>query len=127
MWNRYQKKNKYGRTKVKKLGYTFDSKLESAVHDILLLREKAGEIRNIKQQVNVHLTAARILYKPDFSYELVETGETEYVEAKGMVTPVYAIKRRLWIHYGAGKLYIYKGSHTKPYLDEIIIPNLDKS
>lgn len=127
MWNRYQKKNKYGRTKVKKLGYTFDSKLESAVHDIHLLREKAGEIRNIKQQVSVYLTAARILYKADFSYELVETGETEYAEAKGVSTQSWAIKLRLWRCYGPGKLYLYKGSYTKPYLDEIIIPNLDKS
>jgi hypothetical protein len=127
MWNRYQKKNKYGRKKVKKLGYTFDSKLESAVHDILLLREKAGEIRNIKQQVNVHLTAAKILYKPDFSYELVETGETEYAEAKGLTLPLFQVKKRLWAFYGPGKLYIYKGSHTKPYLDEIVISKLDKS
>jgi hypothetical protein len=118
MWNR----NKYGRKKVNKLGITFDSKLESAVHDLLLLREKAGEIRNIRQQVSVHLTLAKILYKPDFSFEVVATGETEYVEAKGLVTPVFAIKKRLWEFYGPSKLTIYKGGYRKPYLDEIVIP-----
>lgn len=122
MWNYRNKKNKYGRKKVNKLGYTFDSKLESAVHDILLLRERAGEIRNIKQQVSVYLTLARILYKVDFSFEDCANGVEEYTEAKGFETTDYRLKRRLWIHYGPGKLTIYKGSHTKPYVDEIIIP-----
>lgn len=122
MW---QRKNKFNRTKVKKLGYTFDSKLESAVHDILLLRERAGEIKEIKQQVNVHLTLAKILYKPDFSYVDCATGETVYVEAKGFPGPIFNLKKRLWKFYGDGKLEIWKGTYQKPYLDEIVIPQHD--
>lgn len=111
-----------GNTKVKKLGYSFDSKLESAVHDLLLLRERAGEIKNIKQQVNIHLTLAKILYQVDFSHEDCKTGQEEYTEAKGFETAVYRIKRRLWLWYGPGKLTVYKGSYSKPFIDEVIIP-----
>lgn len=92
------------------------------MHDILLLREKAGEIKEIQQQINVHLTLAKILYKPDFAYTDCATGETIYVEAKGMDTQTWRIKLRLWKFYGPGTLEIWRGSYNKPFLDETVIP-----
>lgn len=102
------------------MGYTVASKLEGSVLSMLLLRVRAGEIRDLKTQVNVYLTDARILYQADFSYQ--ENGEEIYAEAKGFETPVWKIKLRLWKHYGPGKLLIYKGSAKRFYLEETVIP-----
>lgn len=111
--------NKYG---AKKSG-NFPSKLEASVYNLLLVRETIGEIKDIKRQVQVYLTDAKILYKPDFSFVYIKTGETRWCEAKGFKNPVWAIKRRLWAHYGPGKLEIYEGSYRAPMLTEIIDPN----
>lgn len=100
----------------------FASKLEHAVYVILQDQEKLGLISDIKCQVQVHLTNAEILYKPDFSIFDNELNQTVYVEAKGMVTPSWAIKKRLWKKYGPGILKIYTGTHSYPKLTEIIVP-----
>lgn len=116
------KKEKYGRKKVDHAGYRFDSKLEAALFDHLKLRERAGEIKDIQAQDTIYLTAARIMYKPDFKYRNLATGEDEWAEAKGFETTDYRIKRRLWIHYGPGKLHVFNGSHAHLRLKETIIP-----
>lgn len=115
---------KYGAKEVNKSGRRFDSKLESALHDYLLEQERAGEIRDIKQQVRVKLTLAEIVYIPDFSYIDVKTGKTCYAESKGFETDVWRIKRRLWAFYGCGPLFVFKGSYKKLYLHEVIIPKV---
>lgn len=101
-------------------GYSFASKMERDLFDYLKLLEKAKEISNIKLQVSVYLTEARILYKPDFSYE--KENETIYAEMKGFETAVWRIKRRLWKHYGPGILEVYKTNRSGVYLHETIIP-----
>lgn len=113
---RFPKRHKYG---AQRTG-NFSSKLESAVHDILVLRERAGEITDIKCQVQVELSAAKIIYKPDFSYVDIQTGVTRYAEAKGFVTPEFNLKKRLWKAYGPGPLEIYKGDYRRPSLAEIV-------
>ena len=117
---------KYGAKEVTKAGRRFDSRLESALHDYLLEQERAGEIRDIKQQVRVKLTLAEIVYIPDFSYIDVKTEKTCYAEAKGVETDVWRIKRRLWAFYGpnGSPLYVFKGSYKKLYLHEVIIPKV---
>lgn len=115
-------RRKFGNTKVRKHGYSFDSKLESALHDELKTMEQAGLATDIKQQVNVHLTPAKILYKADFSYIEVATGNTIYCEAKGLVMPVWAIKKRLWVWFGPGPLHVFGGSYKSVRLIETIIP-----
>ena len=102
-------------------GRSFDSGLERSVFRILELQQRAGEIKSIRQQASVYLTDARILYKPDFEVEAAD-GSTYFVEAKGFKTAVYAIKRRLWMHYGPGPLHVYEGSAANPKLTETIIP-----
>lgn len=115
-WGRgYPKKNKYGAIKTN----GFSSKLESALHNILLNRQDKGELSNIKTQVNVHLTRAKILYIADFSAELKD-GTTVYFESKGFKTQTWAIKKRLWEKYGPGRLEIWEGSYQRPYLKETI-------
>ena len=105
----------------------FMSKLEAAVHQILLLREKAGELQILKCQDHVYLTDARIGCIPDFKCRDLVTGAEFWVEAKGFESERWLIIRKLWFYYGPGILEVWKGSYKKPYLQETIIPaqNLD--
>lgn len=98
----------------------FASKLESAVFDMLKLRQLQGQISNIKCQQSVRLTLANISYKADFSYENL-SGNTVWVEAKGFPTDTWKLKKRLWKHYGPGTLEIYTGSYSNPKLTETIV------
>lgn len=117
MWNKQP--NKYKRVKTQKAGKWFDSKLESAVHDKLIEMELAGEITDIKLQDTVYLTDANIQYRADFS--CMRNSVKEWHEAKGFETDIWRIKRRLWISYGPGTLYIWKGSYNSPKLFETLI------
>lgn len=116
-------KSKYGAKPTKHAGYSFASKGEAGCFDMLSLLEKAGKIRDIKTQVTVYLTRARIIYKPDFQFEDLDLSETVYAEYKGFETPEWRIKRRLWMHYGPGRLRIYKGRMN---LVEEIIPETNE-
>lgn len=113
---------KYGNKKVSHAGHSFGSKLEASTYDILKLMEKAGAIKDIKTQQSVYLTLARIQYIADFSAVDRATDEVVYYEAKGVQTPVWAIKKRLWKTYGPGVLYIFTGSHLRPVMSEEIHP-----
>lgn len=108
--------------KVTHAGMNFGSKLEAAVYDILLLRERAGELAEIKTQQHVYLTAARIDYIADFSFWCHRTNAQVWCEAKGIETPVWRIKRRLYKHYGPGALEVWQGNYRKPFLKETIVP-----
>lgn len=110
-------------------GMSFPSQLEGSVYQMLLLRERAGEIRNIQQQAAVRLKEkckecgeGPVVYKVDFSAEDCKTGETFYIEAKGVVTPPFAKRRRLWKANPPAKLEIWTGSWRNPKLTEVIEP-----
>lgn len=108
--------SKYGSQKVSVAGRSFGSKLEKDLFIELMLEEKGGLLKNLRQQVSVYLTNARIQYIADFSAEVaigVDAGQVVYYEAKGFETPVWRIKRRLWIHYGPGILLVYKRQGMK--------------
>lgn len=100
----------------------FSSKLEHAVYQILLLRSKAGEITDIKQQVRFLLSRAEISWRVDFTY-IANTGALVAVEAKGVETEAYRIKKKLWGVYGPCALEVWKGSWGKPVLWETIVPS----
>lgn len=131
---RFARVNKYSNTKVNNGGYSFSSKLEAATFDLLKQREENGEIKIINCQDNIYLTEARILYIADFKCQEIKSKEVDmfgneviegdffWCESKGYKTDVWAIKKRLWRHYGPGKLEIYEGSWQKPKLKEVIIP-----
>lgn len=111
---------KYGNTRASLDGRSFGSKLEAAVYQELRLREKVGDLIFVQQQDHVYLTDARIHYIPDFL--CIDKGEKFWVEAKGMETPEWRLKLKLWRVYGPGRLEIYKGSHLRPKLVEVVIP-----
>jgi hypothetical protein len=100
----------------------FPSRLEAAVYQLLYLRQKAGEISDIQRQVRCELTDAAIATKIDFSFVDVGSGSTIYCEAKGMATERWNLLKRLWAHYGPGKLEIWGGTYARPKLVDVIIP-----
>ena len=115
----YPPKQKYGAVRTNGMG----SKLEAAVYQILLLREKAGEITDIQKQARVHLSC-QIYWKVDFSF--MERGTMNrrarrvYCEAKGVETERYRICLKLWTEHGPGPLEIWKGSWQQPKLYKIV-------
>jgi hypothetical protein len=104
------------------LGHSHRSKLESAVCQMLQLREKAGELKLLQAEDHVYLTEARIGYIPDFKCQDTKTGEIFWVEAKGFANDRWPILKKLWAHYGMGRLEIWQGSHVNPRLVETIVP-----
>lgn len=122
-WQKHRSNNKYGMS-------PNGSKLEKSVGEMLRLREMAGELRDVKEQVRVQICCQnpdcehkmRIQSIVDFSAFDVKANETIYIEAKGLETTDYRIKRRLWMHFGAGPLHVYKGSYHRFTLSEVIIP-----
>lgn len=115
--------SKYGSTRT---ANGFPSKLEEAVFNILCLREKAKEIKDIRRQHRIDLGFG-ILWKVDFSFIEVATGETVLAEAKGFEDATYRHKVKMFKN-GAGKnkLEIWKGTYSSPFLSETIIPKATK-
>lgn len=114
---------RYGnKVDVCRLNHSHASKLESAVCALLQLREKAGEIRDLETQCHVYLSRARICYIADFKCVDSRTEATLYVEAKGFANDRWPTIKKLWKSYGPGPLEIWKGSYTRPSLDEVIKP-----
>jgi len=104
-------------------GRMFDSKSELSMYEMLKLRVKAEDISELECQVSVYLTDARILYRPDFKW--LEDGEPVWGEMKGIETPTWRIKRRLWkAGYGPGKLEVWKMNRRGPFLFETLIPSV---
>lgn len=115
------KEKKYGNKKTELAGRTFDSRAESALFLRLSLEEREGRISNLAHQPGtVFLTAARIQYRPDFSF--TENGETCWAEFKGYETPAWRKNLKLWRVAGPGKLYIWKGNASYLALVETVIP-----
>lgn len=123
-WNQFQKKKKYGNTKVKDPdGRSYDSGLEREVFRYLEGLEKLGEIKDLCHHgFTVYLTEAEIGFRPDYKWHSNIRNCVEYGEAKGFETPDYAIKKRLWKVYGPGPLFIWKGSKTNFKIHETIHP-----
>jgi len=104
----YVRAGKYNIKKVIVDGKRFDSPSESQYYSYLKLlsTEARSGIKLLELQPKVYLTDAKILYKPDFLIE--ENGEKIYIDVKGVSTPTFKIKLRLWKHYAEGKLRIVK-------------------
>ena len=103
-----EKKSKYSSAKTDIDGIRFDSKKEAGFYAELKLREKAGEISDLRLQPRYLLQQAfkhegkqyrEMEYVADFEY--VEDGITVVVDVKGFRTAVYMIKRKLFLYrYG---------------------------
>lgn len=123
------KAHKYRAQKTLIGGHEFPSKLEASVYSILLLRERAGEVTDIKRQQAVRLKekcsmcgAGPVVWKVDFSAINSKTGELFFVEAKGEETGDYIKRKKLWKADPPYRLEIWKGSWRNPVLTEVIEP-----
>jgi|ERR1700733_4432208 len=111
---------KYGAKRVESDGRSFASKLERDTYGILNLMQINGAIRDLKCQVQVLLSAAKIIYKPDFQFFDCEKSQDTWAESKGFETPEWKIKKRLWQAYGPGPLWIFKSARNGPQMTEIV-------
>ena len=80
-------------------GIRFDSKLEASYYRILKIRESQGEIEGLVLQpvFELHgITGHKICdYVADFLYWDNMTNRREIVDCKGVLTPLYRMKRRM--------------------------------
>lgn len=93
---RYGRRAKYGNRRVN--GYASAKEAKRAAE--LKLLEKAGKIRNLREQVRYEVIPPQpwergCYYVADFVYE--EKGATVVEDCKGYRTPEYKIKRKLML------------------------------
>lgn len=100
---------KYGNEKVADRGQTFDSKAEHRRFLFLELMQRAGDISDLKTQVEFVLIPSvekpsggkerPTIYRADFTYR-DKSGALVVEDVKGALTPEYRIKRKLmlWQH-----------------------------
>lgn len=99
---------KYRNVKTVVDGIQFDSKAEAARYRSLRLLEQAGAITDLRLQVKFELVPSvrlfgalratpALRYVADFVYQ-GPGGKTVVEDVKGMLTPVYRIKRHLMKH-----------------------------
>lgn len=102
--------SKYGAIRTEVDGIMFASKAEARRYGELLLIEKAGEIQNLELQPKFVLQEAfeceqygkskkkkisAIRYIADFKYQ--EKGITVIEDVKGMMTPVFRLKMKMFL------------------------------
>ena len=100
------RRNKYNAIKTTVNGIVFASRREAMRYQILLLELKAGTITDLTLQPVFRFDCG-VVYKADFSY--VENEKRIYEDVKGMMTPVFRIKMRMFKHhFPAAELRITK-------------------
>ena len=95
---RPRRRSKYRAVRTVVDGIRFDSKHEARCYRDLKLRERAGEIQSLERQPRFPIVVAGVhigVYVADFRYVDCATGEVVIVDAKGVRTPVYKLKKRL--------------------------------
>lgn len=105
-------KSKYGNRKVEIDGHVFDSAIESRYYEQVKWLRTNGEILSFTLQPKYLLQESfrkngilhrKIEYIADF--EILHIDKTiEVIDVKGMITPDFAIKRKLFEHRYAHKL-----------------------
>lgn len=119
------KKTKYGNhvpLEPCKYGNSHRSKLELSVCHLIWLRERAGELKLLQHEDHIRLSGW-YLYIPDFKCLDLATGEEFWIEAKGgQGNDRWPSTKKGWRHAGPGRLEVWKGTHVRPVLDEVITP-----
>lgn len=89
--------SKYHNIKTVVNGITFDSKREAFYYNLYRKLEKAKKIFNLQRQIPYvfKLNDKRIFtYKADFQYTDSD-GKTHVIDVKGVLTPVFRLKKKL--------------------------------
>lgn len=103
--------HKYHARPVREGGRFYASQAERDYHAELVLREAAGDVRDIVVQPVVELVAG-IKYRPDYRFEERATlvapvrWRTIFVDVKGVMTREFLLKCKLWREFGPGPLKI---------------------
>lgn len=101
------KPHKYHARKTEIDGIVFDSAAEARRYSELTLLERAGEITDLETQPTFELQPAfkhagrkvrPILYRADFRYVDVSTGETVVEDVKGIETPEFKLKAKMMLY-----------------------------
>lgn len=95
---RTYKANKYGAVKAKVDGVIFDSIKESKRYTALKMLQKLGEISELNIQVSFDLIVNNFKvakYVADFTYKNTGDDKTIVEDCKGVLTPVYRLKKKL--------------------------------
>lgn len=97
------KKSKYRNEKTLADGFVFDSRREAEYWLVLKLREKAGEITELRRQVDFPLYC-HDLVNPALAHHIADirldmvfrdsTGQLRYLDPKGFRTRLYLLKRQ---------------------------------
>jgi hypothetical protein len=103
------------------MNHPHPSMLEASVCEILLLRQKSGEIRDLKWQHTVTLPYG-IKWKVDWSFDQGPDWKRTWAEAKGAEGRDYKMKLKMWMEVGPGILEIWKGSAARPYMVKRVVP-----
>lgn len=91
-------RSKYNAKRTERGGLTFASKREADRYSTLVLRERAGEIRNLRCQVPVPIFVNGELvakWIADFVYEEAPDWTVVHEDCKGFRTPLYKLKAKL--------------------------------
>lgn len=96
-------------------GHTHDSAMEALRCNDLHLMARAGAISDLEQQPEFRCEIegrAICVYRADFAYRLA--GETIVEDVKGVVTPVFTLKRKLVeaLHHGV-RITLYPPKRTR--------------
>ena len=100
-------RNKFNAKKTTVDGIVFDSKREAARYVELRDLERAGKIRGLRRQVRFELLPAFNVdgkhYRPttyiaDFTYIDAKTGKEIVEDVKGVKTPIYRMKSKLFAY-----------------------------
>ena len=97
---RRRRRNKYNATRVTVDGRTYDSKREAAEANDLLLKLRTGMISKLEFQPEYELIPRpnRIVYRADFLVTYPD-GHQEIIDVKGMQTPVFKLKLKMFRHF----------------------------
>lgn len=113
-------------------GISFQSQTERDVYHILLCRQQAGEISEIKIQDHLYICGPeghKCSYKKEVGYIADfkctrPDGSTFHVEAKGYPNERWPTKVRLYKHWGPDPLEIWVKDKGRLILKETIIPGI---
>lgn len=92
------KANKYHAVKTTVNGYTFDSLAEARRYQELYLMVKSKDITHLQvhSPMRVTINGENLFsYTPDFTYLDLRTKKTVYEDVKGVITPVFALKKKV--------------------------------
>jgi hypothetical protein len=94
-----KRRNKYGAESSWINGIRFASKAEARYYQNLIYRERLGEVTDVRLQEPFVVLGPKgqvvCTYRADFVFWDVKEGRRRVIDVKGMVTPLFKLKKRV--------------------------------